>query len=200
MCQASRNLGTFVYVPVIAVDLGHPDFGTVAHYLKIGTNAGRIVETEHCDVYAVNIDIAGRRQGSVAVGDICGGQYVGICNLVTFCPEIVQLHSLIGLAGLPRLYDLHCAGVTGQEFFVKSYFKPTAIGIGSIGTSQYAPVFIDAILCCQGVKVDLCEQICGLRGAFGLDELLIQIDLAGVIQIQIYHVLTWPESDQAKCQ
>ena len=200
LCQAARNLGTFIYVPVIAVGLGHPDFGAVAHYFKIGTNAGRIVETEHCDVYAVNVDITCRRQGRVAIGYSCGGQYVGVSDLVTFCPEIVQLHSLISLAGLPWLDDLHCARVTGQEFFVESYFKPTAIGIGSISAGKYAPVFVDAILCCQGVKVDLCEQICGLCGTFGLYKLLIQIDLTGVIQIQIYHVLTWPKSDQAKCQ
>ena len=200
MCQATRNLGTFVYVPIIAVGLGHPDFGSIAHYFKIGTNAGRIVETEHCDVHAVNVDIAGRRQGCVAVGYSCGGQYVDVSDLVTFCPEIVQLHSLIGLTGLPWLNDLHCAGITGQECFVESYFKPTAIGIGSIGTSQYAPVFVDAILCCQWVKVDLGEKICGLRGTFGLNKLLIQIDLAGVIQVQIYHVLTWSETNQTKCQ
>ena len=46
-------------------------------------------------------------------------------------------------------------------------------------------------------EADIGKQVCGTQATHGLDKLLIQIDLAGIAEIEISHVLTWIESNQA---
>ena len=78
--------------------------------------------------------------------------------------------------------------------------EETAIGIGSVHSTLYSPVFVDIIVSRFFAKIGLCKQLCTENGAFAAQELAIHIELADVIKIQTGHILTWAESNQAITQ
>ena len=103
---------------------------------------------------------------------------------------------MIGLTDLSRLYYLHSAGITGQPGFIEIEFKIATIGVGTIGTNQHSPGFINLVITTFLGKVYSSEQVSSSGSAFGLDKLLIEIDLANIIQVQIAHVLSRSKSYQ----
>ena len=95
-----------------------------------------------------------------------------------------------------RFYDLYQAGICIQQTCIQAHFNESAVGVGSVDPTQYGPVFKHIILCCFFAQVCIGQQAHTLYGAFVAQELLIQVDLADIIEIEIGHVLAWAEADQ----
>ena len=88
MVDCARHSFSSVNVPVVSIDLGHPDVGTNTNTVNVGSQAVSVVNVKHCDVHIFQVYIAGCGQCNVCGQSGSGGQNVWAGDFVTLTPDI----------------------------------------------------------------------------------------------------------------
>ena len=83
-----HRFGT-IDVPVIVIDLGHPDLCAFFNLVKHAIKAAGLTQIKHRDIHIIYIDIAGTWQRDVGRCIQRGGKYIGAGQSLAFAPHIV---------------------------------------------------------------------------------------------------------------
>ena len=83
-----HRFGT-IDIPVIVIDLGHPDLCAFFNLIKHAIQAAGFTQIKHRDIHIIHVDIAGTRQCDVGRCIQRGGKYIGAGQSLAFAPHIV---------------------------------------------------------------------------------------------------------------